>query len=125
MKTVFKERVAIGLCGKCGKENDSVYSYCLGCRVDKNDQKDVRQACGECVTCGIALRPWAGEKKTTCMACAEKRRIYKASYQARKRQEAAEAGNCGDCFKPLGGVEGSRCVDCRAKRAACKKRARS
>lgn len=57
MGTVFKDRVAKGLCGYCGKENDNLpLKYCKACAEKRSRQnkerKEYYERHGWCNVCG-------------------------------------------------------------------------
>lgn len=57
MGTVFKDRVAKGLCGYCGKENDNLpLTYCKTCAEKRSQQykerKEYYERHGWCNVCG-------------------------------------------------------------------------
>jgi len=68
--TKYKERLAAGLCGKCGEPNDNGGSLCDICkekeRVRAKAKRERHAAAGSCVNCG---RPVSKRSKTKCDHC--------------------------------------------------------
>lgn len=94
MPTLYKRRVAQGLCGSCGKKNDADTSLCTTCKQAHKEraeaQRKQRQADRRCSDCQKKLR---AKDAARCVDCRAKRNA--------KRKEAVEdwrgQGLCTSC----------------------------
>ena len=138
MVTTFKDRVAKGLCGYCGKENDNLpVKYCKACSEKRSRQnkerKEYYERHGWCNVCG---NPEKMENSKMCYRCwetsynAKQRRRSKSktaeekeaerlkvnAYNRERKQKALENGICYYCLKNKV-IEGRReCLECLTKR---------
>lgn len=133
MGTVFKDRVAKGLCGYCGKENDNLpLKYCKACAEKRSQQykerKEYYERHGWCNVCGspekmengkMCYRCWetaynARQKRKKPMTDEERQKVYQRNTEKRRKQ--LENGLCWYCGKRKV-LDGRReCIDCYTKR---------
>lgn len=133
MGTVFKDRVAKGLCGYCGKENDNLpLKYCKACAEKRSRQnkerKEYYERHGWCNVCGspekmengkMCFRCWetaynGRQKRKKPMTDEERQKVYQRNTEKRRKQ--LENGLCWYCGKRKV-LDGRReCIDCYAKR---------
>ena len=90
MVTTFKDRVAKGLCGYCGKENDNLpVKYCKACSDKRSRQnkerKEYYERHGWCNVCG---NPEKMENSKMCYRCWET--SYNAKQRRRNKPKTAE-----------------------------------
>jgi hypothetical protein len=114
--------LAKGLCGQCGKANESQFKMCDTCRSNKVSKKDIRAAVGECVECGVDIGTETANH--LCFTCAEKRRLANTAWRNTKRKASDDAGLCTRCNKAPADINSKRCAPCKVKvaDAARKKR---
>lgn len=107
----YKERIAQGLCGKCGNENPSEQSLCDDCRKKERLRGERRRieskATGKCSSCGTRPRVKDRSRCSICLAgsTASTRRT------ARKRKREGLCQTCGKA--PMDGK--TICHDCSAR----------
>lgn len=93
--STYKDRIAAGLCGKCGNERDDAGSLCKTCRKQAKqraaEKRARNSATGTCLNCG---KPSKGG--TRCKRC---KKITKAS-RDRAVVRRKESGQCVACGKP-------------------------
>ena len=65
--SLYRERVALGYCGNCGKNKDaeSLFALCDKCREKAKFVKQKRKSQGLCVSCGKP-KTNAGQRCTVC-----------------------------------------------------------
>jgi hypothetical protein len=90
----YKERIAKGLCGKCGAANNNGSSLCDSCKEKERKRATVKRAknaaAGKCINCGS---PVSTRSKTKCDNCLDGAlRSVKSSRQKRKA-----VGKCQSC----------------------------
>ena len=138
MVTTFKDRVAKGLCGYCGKENDNLpVKDCKACSDKRSRQnkerKEYYERHGWCNVCGnpekmenskMCYRCWetsynAKQRRRSKPKTAEEKeaeRLKVNAYNRERKQEALENGICYYCLKNKV-IEGRReCLECLTKR---------
>lgn len=133
MGTVFKDRVAKGLCGYCGKENDNLpLKYCKACAEKRSQQykerKEYFERHGWCNVCGnpektengkMCYHCWevaynARQKRKKPMTDEQRQKAYQRNTEKRRKQ--LENGLCWYCGKRKV-LDGRReCIDCYTKR---------
>ena len=133
MGTVFKDRVAKGLCGYCGKENDNLpLKYCKTCAEKRSRQnkerKEYYERHGWCNVCGnpekmenskMCYHCWevaynARQKRKKPMTDEQRQKVYQRN--TAKRRQNLENGLCWYCGKRKV-LDGRReCIDCYTKR---------
>lgn len=93
--STYKDRIAAGLCGKCGAERDDEGSLCKICREQARQraaEKRVRnRAGGACLNCGRPTK--SGSRCEACKSSA------KASRE-RSTKRRKESGQCVACSNP-------------------------
>ena len=133
MGTTFKDRVAKGLCGYCGKENDNLpLKYCKACAEKRSQQykerKEYYERHGWCNVCGnhekmenskMCYHCWetaykARQKRKKPMTDEQRQKVYQRN--TAKRRQNLENGLCWYCGKRKV-LDGRReCIDCYTKR---------
>ncbi len=125
-----EQRIAEGLCTKCGKPNDTNTRMCSTCREIINRQagecRAYKKNRGICQDCGAEIFP--GE--TYCRVCMNRRNdMNRKRYQKdpnrmieaqkRRKERYKEEGRCIYCGNPLSDADKSSglssCLECRLK----------
>jgi len=95
--SAYKDRIAAGLCGKCGELNSNGRSLCDGCREKERQRAAAKrkrnQAAGKCLNCG---KPVGTRSKTKCDACLDQQLVsQKKTREVRKASGICQS--CGQC----------------------------
>ena len=75
-KSLYHERISKGLCGRCGKENNSRFHSCDKCREYLKETRRVLFSLGICPKCG---KNKLYAKQRVCEICSAK------SYESNRR----------------------------------------
>jgi hypothetical protein len=97
-KNKFRDRINQGLCGQCGKKNDSNLVTCSNCRTNKNSARKKIRKPGICHDCTRKV-----EYGSHCQQC----RIRLKQIREKKIKE----GICPRCDKPVM-LHHKSCIDC-------------
>lgn len=93
-KNYYQERIAAGLCGKCGGEKDTDGALCQGCREQAAERAAKRRATnkaeGKCPSCG---KRKVAKGKSKCRKCLD----YQAEKQKDRASEWKQQGLCQSC----------------------------
>ena len=72
--TLYHDRIASGLCGKCGEKNETPLVYCEQCNAKQKqlmrERYQQRKAAGVCYDCGRVPAVGGGVE---CLQCKKKR----------------------------------------------------
>ena len=125
-RAVHDQRVADGVCIRCGGPRDDKYMTCKACRdkdvaYRRNGKKlyDHRKMTGMCVDCGVAA---AEAGRVLCKRCMNRRKVSNRKNdpgwvkKEERRKRLFEAGLCIDCSKPTDREGKQRCSACLAAR---------